>query len=139
MDDTEINFPSEEESYENYSIPQDILNLIDLEFLTLFKHNLCIVFKMDDISEYSVCCLGGTGGWQKALHDTSFELKKLQVIGYYDSIPWWKSDYFDGKISDLMVESKVIEKDLDTVNSAMDELGLSLDYEDDDEVQDDKK
>jgi hypothetical protein len=116
---------------EEFKIPNNIKILIDLEFLSLFKQNLCKVFNKDDMGTYGVTCSGGTGGWQTALKNTCSELKKLEVLRYYNELEWFNSDYFDSEISDMMLERGLIEDDIDNINNVLDVFGLSLDYEDD--------
>ena len=94
----------------NYVIPENIKELLNKEFLELFKKNLDLIYPVNcdgtsgslDKEHYNMSA--GTGRWYKALLDTSFELNKLQIMGYWDDLEWFDSDYFDDKLTDMIME-----------------------------------
>ena len=96
----------------NYEVPEYIKELLDKEFLELFKKNLDIDYPVscdgvsDELTREHYNMSEGTGRWHKALLDTSFELNKLQVIGYWDSLEWYDSDYFDSKLTGMIIDLK---------------------------------
>lgn len=95
---------------ETYKIPENIKSLIDIEFLNLFNKNICEVFGYDSLDDYVANVQGGTGGWYTALKNTCFELKKLEILGYWEKLEWYDSDYFDGELADMMLENGIISK-----------------------------
>jgi hypothetical protein len=97
-----------------YIVPKKIRKLIDKEFLLLFKKNLDDAYSVnkdgqtDYLNEEHYRLSEGNGHWYKALLDTCFDLRKLEVIGYQESLEWYDSDFFDDKLVDMFIEYKII-------------------------------
>lgn len=67
----------------------------------------------NDQIDYYLCCFGGTGGWNTALHEAAKKCDYKQLITYYDKLDWYASDLFDGKLADL------ITADINTISDAI--------------------
>lgn len=98
----------------SYIIPEHIKKLIDKEFLLLFKKNLDNAYPVNsdgqsnELTEEHYRWSEGNGHWYKALLDASFDLKRLEIIGYWDSLEWYDSDNFDDTLIDMFLENDII-------------------------------
>lgn len=94
-----------------YSIPENINKLIDEEFLHMLKYNIDIIYesKIGELNVEDYASIAGNNAWYKALLNTCFELKKLQIIKYGEEAAWYDSDSFDGAIVYKMVELGIIK------------------------------
>jgi len=101
--------PITENGYE-YTMPEEWLSKIDLEFLTAFRDEL---FKMNYISLDGCYCdtlahLESTTGYHVAFKLACVKSNKLDLYQYSKTLPWYDSDIFDGKLSQLLIKNKLI-------------------------------
>ena len=101
--------PITENGFE-YSIPEEWLKEIDLKFLTAFRDEL---FKMKYIT-LNGCYLDTLAYAESSMgHHVAFKLaciksNKLDLYKYSKTLPWYDSDIFDSKLSELLIENKLI-------------------------------
>lgn len=98
-----------------YNIPDEIKSRIPQCFYSAFAGELCsvfgcTVFEKDESGFYSLVYISGTAGWAEALKMTCKKLDMQWLLDYYDSLPWYDSDIFDGEIEDMII-SECIETD----------------------------
>ena len=117
---------------EQYKLPNRKLKLITKEFLQTFKTELDYIFggesslihipsdKRTYWNYYKN--LDYTSGFYKALKTTcqKYNLEKA-VYKYFQSRPWYISDYFDSELTELMYKLGIIEEgsvdELDDMNN----------------------
>ena len=101
--------PITENGYE-YTMPEEWLKEIDLEFLTAFRDEL---FKMkyitlDGCYYDTLAHTESTAGHHVAFKLACVKSNKLDLYQYSKTLPWYDSDIFDGKLSGLLIENKFI-------------------------------
>ncbi|MCM3387260.1 hypothetical protein M3649_03825 [Ureibacillus chungkukjangi] len=100
----------------NYKLPNSKKWLINEEFLKTFKEELDRIFKIYEKEENptywnTYAWLESTGGFYEALKIASEKHNvKKAIYEYACKLPWYKSDIFDSKLTELMYENKIIEE-----------------------------
>lgn len=100
-----------EKGYE-YEIPEQIKNLIDIDFSIDFKNNLDRIFKINTKETYNsrYFYLESTYGWDEAMESTCTKFKLDELYKYYSNLPWYESDLFDDELCCMLVKYKIIEE-----------------------------
>jgi hypothetical protein len=93
-----------------YSIPQEYLNIINLEFLSAFREEL---YKMNYVSlgsfyDDSLSHVESTSGWSVAFKLACINTNKENLYKYWQTLPWYDSDLFDYELSKLLIQNKLI-------------------------------
>lgn len=57
-----------------------------------------------DQLDYSLTCLGGTGGWYTAFKEACAQCELTQLYQDYQNMDWVRSDIFDGYIADQTLD-----------------------------------
>lgn len=57
-----------------------------------------------DQLDYSLTCLGGTGGWYTAFKEACAQCELTQLYQDYQNMDWVRSDIFDGYIADYTLD-----------------------------------
>ena len=98
---------------EHYEIPKEIKDQIPDFFYYAFWGELVSIFGPGVIEAesyypnedgktyeplYGLTYCTSTGGWNEALWATCKKLDLMPVFEYYDKLPWYDSDRFDGEI-----------------------------------------
>lgn len=96
-----------------YKIPEDILAKIPKHFWAAFAGELVSLFspsvfeKNIDSEPILLNTIAGTGGWNAALKITCKKLGMDWLYAYYNNLPWYASDMFDGEFEDLIIANVV--------------------------------
>ena len=99
----------------NYRLPNKKKWLLTDEFLTTFKEELDIVFKIkpEENPTYwnTYMWLDSTSGFYAALKKTSekYNVKKA-IYEYACKLPWYDSDFFDSELTEMMYKRGIIEE-----------------------------
>ena len=98
--------------YIEYHIPAEIKSRIPQYFYSAFAGELFsilggAIFDKDESGFYSLVYISGTTGWSEALKMTCRKLDMEWLLDYYDSLPWYDSDIFDGEIEDMVISEFV--------------------------------
>ena len=93
----------------NYSIPSDIDARIPKYFYIALGGELVSIFGkltlIRDKDGFSpLDFLGSTAGYVAALRMTCRKLDMCWLADYWDSLPWFQSDIFDGEICDRVMK-----------------------------------
>ena len=109
-----------------YSIPENIKNLITPEFCKLFMKELHMIwgFSLEDFDYDSVGYCEGTAGWYESFTSTCRKLKQDELYKYYLSLPWYDSDIFDYELTQILVSEKLLLPESETDEIAK-QLGIS--------------
>lgn len=104
-------------SGKQYSIPKRIKDMITDDFLKEFRNQL---FRINDyhigmFAEDGIPINTSTGGWYAALGKACLLTGKEGILRYWNTLPWYKSDIFDGELADMLVERHFILGDLSEV------------------------
>jgi len=106
-----------------YTIPQDIKNLITDDFLKEFRNQLFRIHKYYSLgifAEDGIPMNTSTSGWFAAFGKACLLTHKEVLLDYWRTLPWYDSDIFDGELAEMLIErgfilgdlSKVIEEQL---------------------------
>lgn len=101
-----------------YEIPDNIKELITDDFLKEFRNQLFRIHKeysLDTFAEYGIPMNTSTGGWYAAFGKACLITHKEQLLDYWDSLPWYDSDVFDGELADMLIDRHFILGDLSKV------------------------
>lgn len=101
----------------DYTIPDEIKELITYDFLKEFRRQLFAVFDFS-LNTYGDFLYGieSTRGWETALHKACDATGKQDIWKYWSDLEWYDSDCFDDELSDMLIESRLI---LPTINDIM--------------------
>lgn len=94
-----------------YNMPEEIKVMVTKEFLTEFRNQIFRIEKgigLNTFLEDGMWNIEGTSGWDTAFGIACLNTKNEKLLNYYDSLPWYDSDLFDGIITDMMVENHLI-------------------------------
>lgn len=93
-----------------YTIPKHIKDDIPDEFYPMMLKELTDIF--GDIILNRYCgyfdLQSSTVGWGKALNSTCKSLDMMWLIKYYEELPWYDSDLFDGEIEEEIIQKCII-------------------------------
>lgn len=109
--------------YIEYTMPEDIKNLITDDFLKEFRNQLFRIheyYSIDTFAEDGIPMNTSTGGWYAAFGKSCLLTHKEVLLDYWRTLPWYDSDIFDSQLADMLIErgfilgslSKVIEQQL---------------------------
>lgn len=103
--------PVTENGFE-YEMPQIIKEIIDRDFLIVFRDELYKIsnFSLSDFAYESALGEGGTGGWYVAFGLACIRSNKDELFKYRNSLPWYESDMFDSDVGELMCEHNLVLK-----------------------------
>ena len=107
----------------NYTIPEDIKNLITNDFLKEFRNQLFRIheyYSLDVFAEEGIPINTSTAGWYAAFGKACLLTHKEELFNYWRTLSWYDSDIFDDKLASMLIErgfilgylSDVIEKQL---------------------------
>lgn len=95
---------------EKYSIPQNIRNLMDLDFQNQFLEEMHMIFgiAIDMFSWNELFNYENTSGWSEAFLNTCRKTNKKEIIDYYRTLGWEDGDIFDDNLLDMLIDSKIV-------------------------------
>ena len=98
-----------------YQIPDEVKSRIPQHFYSALAGELCsvfgcMIFGKDASGVYGIAYISSTAGWMEALKMTCEKLDMAWLLDYYNSLPWYDSDMFDGEI-EYKIISEFIEVD----------------------------
>jgi hypothetical protein len=99
------------EKYKNkFNIPEDIKELMDVEFQRCFLDEMHMVFgwAIDTFGCDDLFNMEGTAGWNKAFKYTCQKTNHPDVLKYYNSLNIDDSDNFDDAFLDMMMEGSQV-------------------------------
>lgn len=110
-------------NYIEYTMPEDIKNLITDDFLKEFRNQLFRIhehYSLETFAEDGIPMNTSTSGWFAAFGKACLLTNKEVLLNYWRTLPWYDSDIFDGELADMLIErgfilgdlSKVIEQQL---------------------------
>lgn len=126
--------PITEKGFE-YTMPPEIKTMISNSFCQEFVkqihliHGFGLEYTEIDVFVYE----GGTCGWEAAFALTCKKYNLDELYIYYSKLPWYDSDLFDGELTDILIEYKLI-----VPGSIQDEIAKQLGVNRDCIVQCDK-
>lgn len=94
-----------------YTIPENIKNLITYDFLKEFRNQLFRIhehYSLDTFADCGILENTSTYGWYAAFGKACLLVNKEELLDYWRTLPWYDSDIFDGEIADMLVEKKLI-------------------------------
>lgn len=94
-----------------YTIPNEIKEMIDRDFLISFRNELLRIFDYWDLASFQddgIPMNTGTSGWGAAFSKACIIHHKEELYHYWMTLEWYDSDIFDGLIADMMIEENVI-------------------------------
>lgn len=117
-----------EDVYVEYTIPQEVKNLITREFLTEFRNQLFRIheyWSLDTFAEEGIPMNTSTSGWHSAFGKACILTKNNELYKYHRSLEWYDSDIFDGELAEMLITEKLILGDLSKVIE--EQLGIKED------------
>lgn len=107
---------------DNYTIPQEIKNLLTEDFYKDMWDSLAEIFKgatigFDQDMIPSILYFEGTVGWHDALEKCS----PKEVFAYYKTLDWMDGDMFDGEIGEELAKRFCKPTNADRIRSMTDE------------------
>ncbi len=105
-----------------YEIPEQIKNLITIDFSIDFKKNLDRIFKINtkETINSRYFYLEGTYGCNEAMESSCSKFKLDKLYKYYRSLPWYDSDLLDDELCRTLVKYKIIEEGNDCTEDLTD-------------------
>lgn len=93
-----------------YKIPTEWKEKMNKNFIKQMMYELHIISGLDLDTPYldSVITNSGTGGWYEAFANTCRKTNNKELLKYYNSLPWYESDLFDGEVEDLFLNYRFI-------------------------------
>lgn len=91
----------------NYTMPEDIKNLITNDFLKEFRNQLFRIHKeysLDVFAEEGIPINTSTAGWYAAFGKACLLTHKEELFNYWRTLPWFDSDIFDGELAGILIE-----------------------------------
>lgn len=104
--------------YIEYSIPEEIKNLITLEFLTEFRKQLYRMheyYSLDLFADDGIPMNPSTSGWYAAFGKACLISGKEDLLKYWYSLPWYDSDIFDSELTEMLVSNNLILDDIENL------------------------
>ena len=101
-----------------YTIPDNIKELITDDFLKEFRNQLFRIhecYSLETFAEYGIPMNTSTAGWYAAFGKACLLTHKEQLLDYWNDLPWYDSDIFDGELADILVDRHFILGDLSKV------------------------
>ena len=101
-----------------YSIPENILELITDDFLKEFRNQLFRIheyWSLETFAEYGIPTNTSTGGWYAAFGKACLLTRSEKLFDYWRTLQWYDSDIFDGELAELLVKRHFILGDLSKV------------------------
>ena len=105
----------EDDVHIEYTMPQNIKNLITDDFLKEFRNQLFRInkdYSLETFAEYGIPMNTSTSGWFAALGKACLLTHKEELLDYWRSLPWYDSDVFDGELAEMLIERGFILDDL---------------------------
>lgn len=100
--------------YVEYTIPKDIKDLITDDFLKEFRNQLFRIheyYSLETFADFGIPLNTSTGGWFAAFGKACLLTHKESLLDYWNSLPWYDSDIFDGELAEMLVNKKLILDD----------------------------
>lgn len=91
----------------NYTMPEDIKNLITNDFLKEFRNQLFRIHKeysLNVFAEEGIPINTSTAGWYAAFGKACLLTHKEELFNYWRTLPWFDSDIFDGELAGILIE-----------------------------------
>ena len=91
----------------NYTMPEDIKNLITDDFLKEFRNQLFRIhehYSLDVFAEEGIPINTSTAGWYAAFGKACLLTHKEGLFNYWRTLPWFDSDIFDGELAGILIE-----------------------------------
>lgn len=104
--------------YIEYTMPEDIKNLITDDFLKEFRNQLFRIheyYSLETFAEEGIPINTSTSGWFAAFGKACLLTNKEVLIDYWRTLPWYDSDIFDGELAEMLIERGFILGDLSNV------------------------
>ena len=101
-----------------YTIPENIKNLITDDFLKEFRNQLFRIheyYSLETFAEEGIPLNTSTGGWYVAFGKACLLTHKEELLDYWRTLQWYDSDIFDGELADMLVDKGFILGNLDKV------------------------
>lgn len=112
-----------------YEIPENVRTLVTVEFLKEFRKQLFRIheyYSLADGEFEGILMSTNTSGWEVAFFNACKNTDVLEIYDYSRTLPWYDSDMFSYQISEMMIKSKIILRDMREIIA--NELGI--DYND---------
>lgn len=101
-----------------YSIPENIKDLITDEFLQEFRNQLIRIhgyWSIETFAEEGIPTNTSTRGWYAAFGKACLLTNNEELFDYWRALPWYDSDIFDGELAEMLIERHFILGDLGKV------------------------
>ena len=101
-----------------YTIPDNIKNLITYDFLKEFRNQLFRInghYSLDTFADFGIPMNTSTAGWYAAFGKACLLTNKEELFNYWRTLPWYDSDIFDGELAEMLVDNKLILDDSNAV------------------------
>ena len=97
--------------YIEYTIPENIKNLITEDFLKEFRNQLFRIhehYSLDTFADFGIPMNTSTAGWFAAFGKACLLTNKESLFDYWRGLPWYDSDIFDGELAEMLIDKKLI-------------------------------
>lgn len=104
--------------YIEYTIPENIRNLITDDFLKEFRNQLFRIhehYSLDTFADFGIPMNTSTAGWYAAFGKACLLTNKEELFNYWRTLPWYDSDIFDCELAEMLVDNKLILEDSNKV------------------------
>lgn len=95
-----------------YKIPRHILEILNKDFLTVFRNQLLIVFNddagLDTFYDDWLFRNESSAGWNTALYAACKEIDDYTVWKYVSELEWDDYDLFNSELGDLLIENQLV-------------------------------
>ena len=94
-----------------YTIPKEWKEKMDENFIKQMMYELHVISGLNLDTPYledSIITDSGTAGWVTAFGNTCIKTNNHDLYEYYRTLPWYKSDLFDGEVEQLFIDYKFI-------------------------------
>lgn len=94
-----------------YTIPENIKDLITYDFLKEFRNQLFRIHKyysLDTFADFGIPLNTSTAGWYAAFGKACLLTHKEGLLDYWRKLPWYDSDIFDGELAEMLIDKKLI-------------------------------
>ena len=97
----------------DYRMPEGIKREFTKGMMSCFLEELIDIFdRIPNTPTYydDIVYIESTAGWYEAFKKMCISYGLEDILSYYDHLEWYDSDMFDGEISDLLLEYRLIEE-----------------------------
>lgn len=100
-----------------YTIPENIKELITNDFLREFRNQLFRIYdhmSLDTFAESGVT-IATTHGWTAAFGKACLLTGNEKLLNYWRSLSWYDSDHFNGEVYDMLISKGFLLGDIFTL------------------------